>query len=88
MGAALSAAYLIVIAVFVLIVWVVGKEGSLSGAMDVSPGSTRSPSSPSRPAGRGGADQSRREAFARQMASLFLAALIVLWLVSCANMFW
>jgi len=89
MGAVLSVVYLIVIAIFVLVVWVVGKaEGSLRpGTVDRSPGSTHSPSSSSRRAGRGMVDQNRREAFARQTASLFLAVLILLWLVSCLNMF-
>ncbi len=89
MGAVLSGVYLVVIAVFAVIVCVVGKaKNSLSpDPADASPGPTHSPTALSRSAGRGPADQGRREAFARQMASVFLAVLISLWLIFCLNMF-
>lgn len=88
MGAVLSGVYLIVIAVFAGFVCVGGKTASLSpDPADVSPGTTHAPSSSSRSAGRGAADQGRREAFARQMASVVLMVVTLLWLISCLNMF-
>jgi len=91
-GVAVSLVYLMLLAIFVVIVCVVGREKVVGRERVVSPGSPRPPSFSSGPsAGRGRGNANRgaieNEAFAARMASLIVVVFSLVVLIMCVQTF-